>query len=960
MESNFDHKLHSLLETWLESEFQTHFKQLNHLIADDYRSGGSPAELFFVRRQTNETRNCDGESPPVTTTGVEEEKNSQLTNWMNNRRNKGSSLTESFTKQVKRRSDSLVNDLARMSKIRYLKNLRYLNSTPPPLKRLPPVIDNPVPAKSSIHSKRLEFLERKLLSQECSAREGQSEELICLVLTKPNDRIKRETVVYTFPDSSVDEENSKFPAVDRLFKLGGMFVTLNEVMQLFSSSQSEVFQTCVVNVSTGKQQTTLVVSTVFESNVDDSNPPILLMIAMPFRPNQSINTDSLVHLVRNCLHLKYGSMLNAFGGFFQSQSRRPFRFLDRLLITLSTMLSPQMPLPLFELSNTFFISKPQANTLVLQQLSTDESTAINLCNFLNDYNSLDWLDESIHFYKDGNDIERALSEHFARCLQFNNDNQQQQQQQPVSLDEALFFENNYPFNLLEVELSSFAIQGSCLFYRGMFLQSHLSAFYLESIRAFLFSRGLLTATKHRPYELVYFAPHYPIGEERRKSPNSAQFLLVIGYGHLLHCSLVLVYRIDRSQVFKTKTPMANTLPSSFAFYVFIKESYRLLCLYLERFEFLQQLDEFYSLGKSLSNNQLTSATDSPLKKRQSSFVRKKFDAFRNLIQAKTSQPNRKYQLGQFFRTSFLTIIYFFLPGDKSDTSGSKEDVDRSSCSYVDDGYEVKLRRSSRLSVSENASLYSFTADSSLDTVSLFDSLYYNHNSIFRFCHEYLPESLICYLNIESAQQFETFHGPIIDQLAEDVDRQTALLSSITLTLFESMQKMRQTLNSLAKIGIKRNGRIFEKILAGKSNCDANKCRKMSPRKCGRIMKQYFDLDGNPVTENGDYSSCFTFYLLGYCSIITNPETGHCLVGDEFYACFKLNPTLPSTGSMRTKQSNRLSLPVSFQLPTLTTDSGSYRIKQPNKRSLAYETDRLDFLLLDLDELVQVVRMSNWR
>lgn len=80
--------------------------------------------------------------------------------------------------------------------------------------------------------------------------------------------------------------------------------------------------------------------------------------------------------------------------------------------------------------------------------------------------------------------------------------------------------------------------------------------------------------------------------------------MILGQGHLLHCTLFQVFAFDRSSHSKTDFQTKNatfsangilndkqqqeqptnnstsSLPSSFAFYVFIKESFRFLCFHL--------------------------------------------------------------------------------------------------------------------------------------------------------------------------------------------------------------------------------------------------------------------------------------------------------------------------------------------------------------------------------------------
>lgn len=74
--------------------------------------------------------------------------------------------------------------------------------------------------------------------------------------------------------------------------------------------------------------------------------------------------------------------------------------------------------------------------------------------------------------------------------------------------------------------------------------------------------------------------------------------MVLGQGHLIHCTLFQVFAFDRSNqnkidfqnvtgtngiLSKQQQPTVSSttsLPSSFAFYVFIKESFRFLCFHL--------------------------------------------------------------------------------------------------------------------------------------------------------------------------------------------------------------------------------------------------------------------------------------------------------------------------------------------------------------------------------------------
>lgn len=277
--------------------------------------------------------------------------------------------------------------------------------------------------------------------------------------------------------------------------------------------------------------------------------------------------------------------------------------------------------------------------------------------------------------------------------------------------------------------------------------------------------------------------------------------------------------------------------------------------------------------------------------------------------------------------------------------------------------EVRLRKKP---TEGNSSLCSFSTDS-VGTSATFESMYFDQNSIYRFSHDYLPESLICFMNIESAQQFETFHGPILDEFNE-VDGETPnrnILSLITLNLLRSMQEMRQTINRQIQFSLKRKRNSLQKMLLGKSDCDATKCAKSSPVKSGKIVEYFYDFNGQQVLVPIEGSYRFSFYLVACCAIATNEETGEQTIGDEFYACFKINSNAnlernnPVVNSRARSKSNRLSLPANFQLTSLA-DTLNETIIKSSKRSFEYEIDRLDFLLIDLEELIQVVRMGSWR
>ena len=162
------------------------------------------------------------------------------------------------------------------------------------------------------------------------------------------------------------------------------------------------------------------------------------------------------------------------------------------------------------------------NCLPLHCLQADDSVTSQVCKILNYYNSLDWLDESItRFYrKDSMDLENALSEHFARCLQWQSGTKivedtftlknAQHASQTLEYDSQEDASNNNHettknyFDFLELELSSFVVKGSALFFRGLLVQSNLANYKLSLVYHQLFSKGFLALSKHLQNDLVYF------------------------------------------------------------------------------------------------------------------------------------------------------------------------------------------------------------------------------------------------------------------------------------------------------------------------------------------------------------------------------------------------------------------------------------------------------------------------
>lgn len=481
---------------------------------------------------------------------------------------------------------------------------------------------------------------------------------------------------YRLTSQKGNENNNS--GINKLTKLSGMFVTLFDMMHKIRTSPNETLSASnillnnnnEINVNKNYSQENSAnkekneqhrinidnianeyrISFVIENGDQDkinntgigneSLKPIIVLIAVPSARFNDIDARNIAKLLDHSLRCRFGSLSAAFSHYFSSNGHdgRIFSYLDKILFTLGTLLTSigdgvdNVIGSLLSLSNTYPLEVRHSITiqtsahirsctsLIYQRLFLDESILFNLCKYLNDYDSGDWIDESIQFYKDGNDIEQALSEHFARCLQFGTIGPSSLAQVKQTNQSALFIDNSHIFDLLEIELTFFTVLGSCLFYRGLLVKSHLPVLYFNSIKNILFTRGILAATKHLNYFLVYFTRFYPMkAEVMNINSDTDHFLLILGHGHFLHCSLIKVYRFDRNGYnhFNAKYSQKQNsnechlqLPSSFAFYVFIKESFRLLHYYLNRFSLIDYLEDSFEANRAYTRSLLSSLYNS--------------------------------------------------------------------------------------------------------------------------------------------------------------------------------------------------------------------------------------------------------------------------------------------------------------------------------------------------------------
>lgn len=468
-----------------------------------------------------------------------------------------------------------------------------------------------------------------------------SDDLICIVLTKPSDRKHRESVIYTYPPES--PSSTDIPLVGRLSKLCGMFITLLDVIQIFASDQ--IISNVSVSVSPESNQMHINKNHSFSNDCDtpssteynvsfvhdviylgpveskDCQVPLLLMLAMPASRHSVAKVDFIAELIACCIQQTYGSLGNAFKPYFTdnqfTSKLAAHRMITRIISVLHIILvnnksdpifsqfkhyHRNLLLPLMDNHSSSLLSSSSSltNLLISQKMSLDMSVS----QFMNDFASLDWLTENISFYKNNDDIEMMLSEHFARCMRLGSSSSKPFKASPSEskmgnnvvslLPQDSVGDNNNLTDLLELELSMFSMIGLCLFDQGTLVKSHLPGSELKTVQMTLFTYGFLTLSRHTKLNLVYFVKVDPVSE----SDKTNQYLMVIGHEHILVGSLIQVHNFNGSLDLLQQ-------PSSFAFYVFIKESFRLLHFYMDRLKSPQcstQVTSRQSNGSKLSSS----------------------------------------------------------------------------------------------------------------------------------------------------------------------------------------------------------------------------------------------------------------------------------------------------------------------------------------------------------------------
>ncbi len=686
-----DPELHNILENWFEVEFQRQFKRLNGLIKNaSSRSGGGgggalnsctlaadddSSEILFLRQKIDQHLATAPNSKFViplsastsassshslslngNRTGNRSQADStQLTSWLMGRRAGGSGAAEATLKNQTIHEERAFEPVMLRPKMVPQNGQQNQNTSS---------LDN------SWITGRLLQIEQLLQWEAASGYTSTSDysNLICLAITEPNEKANRvESLLYSYPPAKTEPTNSTVHHGSNLYhlssgtpsrtatstttdlplvKLGGMFITLSEVVDILRIStlsrqqpqqqqpqNSTPMQTCCLQVmSTGDhrhpQPTSLSLSSsaagklspptsrtylftilrytfspespmnLMDSTVDAAKyvkpskkpPTILLLVGLP-KDNGFTEGDSrcAAQLLEQTLVHRFRTVQAAFEPFFlfpsssssssSSSSGSPqstTHLLGQCCHLLDALISPPPSSnssgtleAQLTLTNTFFSCSGIQNgentpttSFPLRHLPFDESASLQTCKLLNYFDSLDWLDEAIgRFYRrDSMDLEHALSEHFARCLQwppdsppngaggeedftllkatpakpkkvsstslmnhlesaksnnnnnnYNNNNNNNNnnitghnQQNNISIDNIVANGPTQLFDLLEVELSTFVITGSVIFYRGLLVQSNISHSMLNYVHRTLWSKGFSALTKYLPYDLLYF------------------------------------------------------------------------------------------------------------------------------------------------------------------------------------------------------------------------------------------------------------------------------------------------------------------------------------------------------------------------------------------------------------------------------------------------------------------------
>lgn len=810
-------------------------------------------------------------------------------------------------------------------------------------------------------------------------------QLICLIVTEPNEKLNHDPLLYQYPIKSSNRSNE----TDSILKLGGMFITLSDIFDNLLTMENGSNRTKYRNDTETNNQ--FIPSTTMQTfriimkaknhlkcyyrftivpsrSRSNRSKTILMLIGIPDNDQWCDDRcQSIARLASNLIEQRFGPLHELYRSIDTKRLDHLFQTLD-LLISIPHQSMPQS-IRSSPSSNRYQFELLMHGTLInfqfqpsiddrlhlpIQRLCLSSQLQTQIVKLLNYYDSLDWLDESItRFYsrtnpESGFDLENALSEHFVRCLQWDSnqpnggihgsiptqlmvDGSDKDDQSSITLKPS--------FDLLELELSTFVVLGSTLFFRGQLLQSNLSNEIISNvIIPQLYSNSLLTLFKNRRYNLCYFTrTKSSIGQMFGidKPQGTHIYLLIIGDGHFLHCSIIHVYNIDNHRsIEQNREPIS---PSPFAFYVFIKESFRFICQTLNEpespiktcstivndnisMQSITELIETLYLSSSflqwnllfdlnldqtinVANNNNEKKKDKPKKtKKKEQKLRKE----KNIVETKPKQRpfsfifDRRSSIGrnplESNPESILRLNQLSTPSNLNEQSQSIYDSSSSINSNTNCSSILTHSSTASETCSETCDCddhYSLTSscgtdDSGTTTMDELNGTISSTGPTIRTeCRLIQREHpLMSYLLIRS--NIEQLYGPIFDHSIMkqcSIDQCTStLMSNLIGDIIEHIMIVRRELHQQTKHECRRRNdieRTPSRFHRNQRDFITN----------GDIVDLSYDANtGNgilPIGFNSSLIVSYQIYLIGRCYIRLVNDTY--TIGDEFYACYKLTP-----------------------------------------------------------------------
>lgn len=250
---------------------------------------------------------------------------------------------------------------------------------------------------------------------------------------------------------------------------------------------------------------------------------------------------------------------------------------------------------------------------------------------------------------------------------------------------------------------------------------------------------------------------------------------------------------------------------------------------------------------------------------------------------------------------------------------------------------------------------------SIYSQSTVDSVSFNYDSPYQFNRDYLQKTLLCFLNIE--HEMETYYGPILD--LDSGDPFEHWLTAVTSELCRQMNLVREKLNSMCQLEMERRQRCRSKITDNHSDSEFSQYISTAKLRTARTIRLYIDSGGNIHFEEPNKLTNLSLlvYVIGRCDIDYLKELGTDRISNEFYACFQANSSSLSSSAtsdslLIPSTSNRRYSIGKWLLFAENIVSSVSLSKQSEERNRYYVIDQLDSLMVDLDDLIQNIRMEN--